>query len=189
MEAVITTLIGLVGGLALSVALWYWLTHIVSPRVVFSRRISRIRDSDGERRYRVKITNPARRREVIDLSYAASIEFPGLQAFDEEVASRPRLDLRSSKERTFRLPPGGHTVVAVSLPDLDELRRSHAIRAIYPAGRDHAGLGIETLLADAAKAYVRLQVLCNDGWSGARRYFTSPEYTLELVKDGDFDDE
>lgn len=188
MEATITTLIGLVGGLLLSAVFWYWLTHVVSPRAAFSAVVSRITDTGGEPRYRVKVTNPARRRDIIDLSYVASIEFPGMRAFAEEVAARPVLPLELSKEQTFRISARGYTIVAVSLPPPDALARTHVIRALYPEPVARNRLTIERVLADTPGAYLRLQVLRNDGWSGARKYFSSPHYMAGDVVPGDFAD-
>jgi hypothetical protein len=74
--AILTTMIGLIGGFILSALLWYITVHLVRPQIIFSNDISKIVDATGRDVYRIKIRNAGRRRGVIDMSIRISVRYP-----------------------------------------------------------------------------------------------------------------
>lgn len=102
LEAVITTIIGLLGGFMLSALFWYVTVHMIGPSLEFSEQISRIADSTGATVYRVKIRNSNKRRGIIDVTFKVSIRLP-MRAVDPLARSS---SITSAEARTGQAASG-----------------------------------------------------------------------------------
>lgn len=188
MEEVITTVIGLLGGLLLSAAFWYWTVHVLRPEIDFSSGMARRTDDTGRTVYSAKIRNAGRRRGVIDVTVEASLRFP-TRAFrpgapDDSISSFP-IAVRTGS--FYRLAPGRERLVTMDLATtlLDDDARDF-ISALYPIPTQRAGLDLEALLRRSPGVHVELHVLCFDEWSGSRRYYKSRPFTADSIRAGHF---
>src|SRR5687768_1197788 len=113
MEALVTTVVGLLGGLLLSVAFWYFASHVVVPSVQFHRFISkRSHRESGRTIYRLRINNPRRKRGIIDVTIQARIYYTGIRLIPiteggfPAIANRTMLHIPLDNKHLFRLAPG-----------------------------------------------------------------------------------
>lgn len=189
MEAVITTLIGLFGGLFLSIAFWYWTVHVIRPSIEFSPDISKIIDATGATIYRVKLRNPSRRRGVIDLAFGVSIRYPTAAIRPGARASSVvSFEVVTRRDGMYRLAPRRTQLIDMDLrATLETDGARDLVAALYPVVEQRAGLDFEALLRRSPGAHVVVRVLCYDQWSGARRYFQSKNYEDSDIKSGYFD--
>jgi hypothetical protein len=189
LEPVITTVIGLLGGLALSAVFWYWTMHIIQPSIEFSPDVSRITDATGAVVYRVKLRNASQRRGVIDLTFGVSIRYPTQATMS---GARPSLvvsfGVATRNAGMYRLAPRRTHLIDMNLSET--LRSDSArdiIAALFPVEVQREGLDFEALLRRSAGAHLVVHVLCYDEWSGARRYFKSKSFVASDIKEGFFD--
>ena len=188
METLITTLAGLGGGLALSLLFWYWQTKWIVPRVAFSTAISRIRRPDGAFVYRVKISNTGRRR-VIDANFYCKIVYvsaPTLSAAGlKNVIVNLLVPLAPS--HVFSIGSGNRWLVQLKT-DSNALRTADSrytdeVISVIEQSDDGP---LEKLMSLGERAVARIHVLCYDEWSGARKYFVSPSYSVDQIIPGSF---
>lgn len=190
MESLITTLVGLFGGLLLSIAFWYFMAHVIVPSLVFSEAISRLVHSEtGKTIYRVKVRNHRRRRGVIDISIEARIHYRGLLLIPRDDDVQPSnalmLDVPLDNPHLFRLGPGGGRVIWL---DLDRIAFGNFPFTSELKNMAKSGEGdvLESLLGVGNDAYLTIHVLCYDEWTSARRYYSSRQYRKDDVKAGRF---
>ncbi|MER7586514.1 hypothetical protein ABTW72_03160 [Micromonospora sp. NPDC127501] len=193
METFVTTVVGLVGGLLLSVAFWYFTSHIVVPSIQFHEFISK-RDHRGSGKtiYRFRIKNPRRKRGVIDVSMQARMHYSGVSLIpktDKDLSvksNRTMLDVPLDNKHLFRLAPGARRVIWLDLHKMNfgNFPFTSEQKAMVLNGGSAA---LETLFALGDDAYLRIEVLCYDEWSGSRRYYSSREYRTSEIKLGVFD--
>jgi hypothetical protein len=188
-EAVVTTIVGLVGGLALSAAFWYWTVHIIRPSLEFSTNISRIVNASGETLYRVRVRNLSRRRGVIDLTFGVTLRYPERAIRpDAATSSFNSIKIETRNDGIFRLSPRTRQLVVMDLKaTLDSNRNRGIIAALYPVVPQRSNLDLEALLRRSEGAYIVVRLLGYDQWSGARRYFESRHYQADDIKQGYFD--
>jgi hypothetical protein len=167
-------LVGLVGGAVLTAAFWFVTAHVVVPRIEFGEHIVRREVASGELRFRLLISNRGRRRAV-DLRYRALLQIPGVESMSGLTGSAG-FRLRLLKSDDFVMPAGRSFVLSMSLPPAEKLLEIATIRALYPRGLPSNGLTIEDVLKRSEGAYIVMQVLCSDEFSGSRKLFLSPRY-------------
>ncbi|WP_446212212.1 hypothetical protein [Micromonospora sp. IBSANI012] len=193
METWVTTVVGLAGGLLLSVAFWYFTSHIIVPSVQFHDFISK-RDHRGSGKtvYRFRINNPRRKRGVIDVSIQARVHYLGVSLIPRSdkglnvKSNRTMLDVPLDNKHLFRLAPGARRVIWLDLHRMNfgNFPFTAEQKAVVVNGGSTA---LETLFALGDDAYLRIEVLCYDEWSGSRRYYSSREYRASDIKLGVFD--
>ena len=172
-------LIGLAGGAAISVGIWYLTAHVLVPKLVFGDNLIRREVASGEVRYRLLVRNIGRRRAV-DLRYRALMMFPDVGVMAGLTGQAGfRLDLL--KDDDFVLTAKRSTVLTLSLPDEARLEQFAIVRTLYPIRERRFGLEIESLLKRSEGAYVFVQVLCHDEFSGSRKYFRSQSFDRHMV--------
>lgn len=188
MEAVVTTVIGLAGGLGLSALWWYWLAHKVQPTMEFGTGISRLVTNSGDTVYRVKIGNTSKRRGVIDVVIYGRIHFPGVSPYLRVIrGTTVTMGLKISNGHVLRIGPASNTFVTFRMDDaLNTAEASRILHTLFPITTQRVGLTLEGLLMRSHGAYVRIGVLCFDEWSGSRKYFSSQKYGHEHIAEGVF---
>jgi hypothetical protein len=178
-------LVGLCGGVALSAASWWVLTHMVVPRIHFSDAVSVLPDPDyGGVRYRVKLRNRGP-RDVIDLAVEARIRFPRRSRLRPHASRRSTAILRVpvSVDRLPQLKRRSNRVIHLYTHELDPELIPEELRSSL---EERAEGSLEALLARFDGSYVQLQVLAFDAFSGARKYYESPKYYADFVRPGYF---
>jgi hypothetical protein len=68
MRDVVNATVGLLGGLLLSTAFWYFITHRLVPKIAFGEKISVLATAEGKV-YRIKLANVGTRRGVLDVAH------------------------------------------------------------------------------------------------------------------------
>ena len=184
MSTFATQLISVILGVFASLLAWSVLFHFLRPRLEFSAAISRIAADEeaGGFAYRIKLRNPSR-RAVIDVTYTAKLRIRGLNAHAPQnweitylpVSFNGRIPVIGARrgKRIYHL-------VRIKADKPEEFTRS-----VYPSEiREKAAAGaltLEDVLRTGSEASVQILGFGSDAFSGARREFTSPEYTLESI--------
>lgn len=191
METALTTVVGLLGGLILSIAFWYWITHRIVPSMAFSDDISLMAAGlEGEQdyvRYRIKMANTSRRRAAIDVTVRVRLLYKNLPGV--ATGTTTSITLPPYADHIMCIPPGKNFVVSV-LPSSDWLagHEKQFPQSIHEKIRAGAPDALEELMKYRESTALVLQVLCYDQWSGSRRYFRSKNYTYADIKRGGFDE-
>lgn len=162
-------------GLATAMVGWTLAQLLLTPRLKWSTFVSK--RPDGTKRsnysYRVKLKNASWFRSIAALELHARVYAANLDP------ARPRTSV-SVRFATFpgdvkRLSPRAHTLVYL---DVEEVSERTEIR-LAEWGHERAAApdrSLEDLLAMSADAFCSVQVLANDGWTGALHYRESPRY-------------
>lgn len=191
METALTTVVGLLGGLALSIAFWYWITHRIIPTITFSDDISLLTAGiEGEQdyvRYRIKMANTSNRRAAIDVTVRVRLLYKDLPGVTKGTTTS--ITLPPYVDHIMCISPGKKFVVSV-LPSSDWLtgHEKQFPQSIHEKVRAGASDALEELMKYRESTVLVLQVLCYDQWSGSRRYFRSKDYTYSDIKRGGFDE-
>jgi hypothetical protein len=185
-EFILLQLISMGVGIAASLTAWLILFHVLRPRLEFSTAISRIvaEDEVGGFAYRVKLRNPGF-HAVIDVTYAAKLRIRGLNPGaprNWEVTYLPvSFEGRIPVIAPRRHGRGTHALVRIKTDKPEEFTRS-----VYPPDiRDKAAAGsltLEDVLGVGTDAYVQIMGFGSNAFSGTRREFTSPKYTLDSIE-------
>ncbi|SEQ67681.1 hypothetical protein SAMN05216188_104273 [Lentzea xinjiangensis] len=184
MEAAATTTIGLLGGFLLSALLWYYTNHRIIPKVIFTPLISKRYMTDGTACYEVFMCNASKRRGAVDLSITCTLTTYGLKNFQYSPGtSNVILPIPVNNPHITRLNPSdGRRVIRL---DVDRAireaspnhRNAFRMPAIATCGQDT----LEHLLMPGNPSYIEIDVLAYDEWSGARKHFRSPRYSLNEI--------
>jgi len=190
MSALWSTIIGLAGGIALSILFWFLTTHLIVPRVRFSDRISKRFAPDGTPSYEIRVINRSRFRGVIDLSTSSVVRCDGLTMFQHSTRVPALLFcIPTTFTNIVKLRPrDGFRVIRLDLDGAFADASTHYRRAFRLDVFDPAATGpLEYVLTRGDDAYLRVEVLGNDEWTGVRKYFCSPKYTMADIVHGEFD--
>jgi hypothetical protein len=187
---VLGLVLGLVGGLVLSVVWWWWLAHRVTPQLTFADGVSwRSERGNGRVAYRIKLRNTSRRRGIIDVAFRARVTISGMRLFDEAGTSRLVVEMPLDVDHLFRLGPKASRVLWLEFgPTFPDAWGSYLPKGVATALAAGEVGSLETLLAFDGDPVLQVQALAYDEFSGARKYYESPPYRLSNVKAGVFED-
>ncbi|TWP46735.1 hypothetical protein FKR81_34690 [Lentzea tibetensis] len=191
MKEAVWSLVGLIGGFALSTIWWYAVSHVWAPRLGFSDKISVLPDATSRSTYRVKVMNTGK-RGVIDLSVDTRICYPGVSVYPGLDVPTIMFPLRVPvpNAKAMRLGPGEAWFFRLRMDELLEPDNSDTkaiLATLYPVEAQRQGLTFEAMLKRSEGAYLQLRVLCYDQWSGARKYYESQPYKITDIVHGRFD--
>ena len=141
--------------------------------------------------YVVGVLNAGRRRGVIDIRIYASIKFTGLQLYpDSPPAARYILHIPNNIDNIVRLDPMETPYRLVQLDLITAVRGASAGIATlldrYNVAVESESL-LEDLLSLGKAAYLKVDLLCHDEWSGARKHYESIRYGLDDIVLGKFE--
>lgn len=186
-ESTITTIIGLLGGVALS-ALF---THLMVPKLAFSERINKRFTVDRKPAYEIRVKNASKRRAVIDLHVTVLLRSTGLRMCPASRGTTTSvLPVAHYAHNILHLSP--HKSFRVIRLDLDETfrtasehhRRTFSLDKYDSANKDP----LEYLLSQGENGSLRVEMLGCCEWSGSRKYFQSSSYGIEDIVHGQFDE-
>lgn len=175
---------GLVLGFALSFFLWWILNHRLVPAIAFGKGISKLPyESDGRTVYRIKIKNTGH-RDIIDLESRVRVYLPKMNVLRPESKTNTRvIEVPLHEGHHFVLKAGKTRLLWLDLSKVNtEFLPGEAAERIA-AEKDES---LETLFALKEDAYLLVQVLAYDSFSGARKYYRSQEYTSDDIVVGYF---
>jgi len=190
MESVITTIVGLLGGLALSVMLWHFTTHRITPEIRFSSKISKRYSTQGNSYYELRIYNSAKKRGIVDLSITCALWTSGIKMYQYSPGtSRAILPIPINNPKITRLNPadGYRTIRLDPIKAIEQAAEIHQIALTLDNLSKNDNKLLEKLLQRGDCAYIEIDILAYDEWSGARKHFRSPQYILNDVIHGRFD--
>jgi hypothetical protein len=190
MEAVATTVIGLVGGLALSALLWHFTTHRITPKIRFSSEISKRYSDRGDAHYELRIYNSAKKRGAVDISISCALCTHGIKMYQYSPGtSRVILPIPINNPKIARLNPsdGYRTIRLDPISAIENATEIHQVTLMLKRLEKDDNHLLERLLLRGESAYIEIDILAYDEWSGARKHFRSPRYTLDQIIHGRFD--
>lgn len=169
---------GLLGGFLLSFVLWWFLAHIMVPKIAFSTDLSRVPDRDQRVRYRLKIRNTGR-RDVIDLYIRVRIYIrrPGTRA------SLNIIEIPTNRDHLFVLRPDDSHIFTLEIQRI-ESRYLEEEELVLMRGQQAGSL--EGILGNHPDSHLLAQILAYDGCSGSRKYYRSGQYRANSIKPGRF---
>ena len=169
-------------GIAASFIAWFIVAKVFVPRIKISPKISKQFDQTENRyKYRIKLFNKGM-RDAFEFNIVAQIRFEkpdgNTQLMQIGINSVPLAYLGRKKGRTMNLKT-------------EEIPEHHQ-RHLSPELRERIQKRERVPLEDILKhfgptAYVKVFVMCNDGVSGQRQYFVSPNYTIDDIVSRAFD--
>ncbi len=181
-EFIISNIFGLIIGFVTSFISWCILFHGIVPKIQYSKKISKFsRPTNAGIRYRIKFQNSGW-RDVIDINLIGILSIEGL---DRKLPHNTF---------TFHIPIG-----ASNIPNLPRSRsgvqrflldKVDDISLFPPNIRDkfqNQTLQLEDLLSLGTHASIKVHALGYDSFSGSRKLFTSPSYTLDDIGDGPYE--
>lgn len=184
-------LLGIPIGIATSLVAWYILFHVIAPMVEFFPSVfkARTRETPSGWKYRVKFRNTGT-RDALDLELVAKVRICGLSKQHPSAWRAiylPVDDPRIPKVRSHR-GTSKRMVVLVdpcAIPDSTKTALPPELRLQCENGT----LGLEDLLSLGSQATFQVFAFAYDAFSGARRLFESPTYTIhDIVEEtGDTD--
>ena len=190
-------LVGIVIGIATNLAAWWFLFHLIVPKLTFSVSISKIPapKNENERsgfKYRIKIQNSGK-RGVIDVDVMARLRIRGISNISKtnwHVINMPI----SSEGKVYKIPrilsiknKSAHThTLKLLINNVPEIQHN----LIYPKKiRDKAKkhtLVLEDLLSLGTESNIQIIAFGYDEFSGTRKIFVSKRYILNDIKVGSF---
>ncbi|MCA1606636.1 MAG: hypothetical protein LC808_05910 [Actinobacteria bacterium] len=190
MGAVITTLVGLLGGLGLSVGLWYTTYHLIVPKIRISEKVVKRKRFNNMPTYIVGVLNAGRGRGIIDLEIFASIKYVGLQLYpDSHPSAAYILQIPVNLPRIVRLDSTENPYRLIQLNLVEAISMAHggvaSLLDSYEMAADSEDI-IEKLLRLGIDAYLKIDILCYDEWSGARKHYGSVHYNSSDIVLGQF---
>jgi hypothetical protein len=180
MDATLNQLPGLLIGILGSLIAWWILFRLISPKLIFSERISRAKadDEPGDLAYRVRFENSGR-RAIIDLSIKAILRIRGLNPLRPSNWETTYLPVSFEGDFPYVFPnreKGNRRIIRIRVKKKNEFERTVYPTEIREKARDRS-LTLDDLLSIGTQATVQLIALGSDSFSGARKAFFSPGYT------------
>ncbi|MFC6094909.1 hypothetical protein [Saccharothrix lopnurensis] len=188
---------GIMGGFALSVLWWYFVTHVLAPSLNFSKQVGRLTSVEGRSVYRIKVKNVGR-RAVIDLTVSVTMHFRGISLYQDKEAGNNlvQFDIPVSVPYSVYLRPGRNRILRIDFSEaMNEFSRGEStstgrllVKSLYPVESQWISVTFESLLRQSRGSYFTASVLCYDEWSGARKVFISPSYGVDDIVPGVFNE-
>lgn len=176
-------LVGIPIGIATSLAAWYILFHIIAPRVEFLPSVFKAPapETPSGWKYLVKFRNNGA-RDALDLELFAKVRIRG---FATQRANSWRAiyvsidDPRIPKVPSHRGTARRFVVVAdpCAIPDSAKTGLPPELQSQCEDGT----LGLEDLLNLGSQATFQVFAFAYDAFSGARKLFESPAYTIDDI--------
>jgi hypothetical protein len=153
---------GLIGGLALSVLFWWFMTHFIVPKLVFSSGISKdtIVAPDATI-YRCKFENSGR-RAIIDISLKARIILPRY-SLRRRKAGRVNtiIDVPLDTDHLFILKPKANRIVWLDIHEIEISLLDCLEASLVDKVRGRHDGALEGLLTIRDDAYIYVQALAS----------------------------
>lgn len=190
-QLLIGIIIGIITGGISSYGVWYYVVHILVPKIKFSDHISKTIGSNGNPVYKIKFENCGKRK-AIDLQINTRFRVKGL------VTNAPHIwkvaYIPYSHDRREQIPflspvEKKQNAMRETIPLL--LNEAAFNQNIYPEeirdAYNNQSLTLENLFAMGTIQKLQVNVFCFDEFSGSRKLFTSKVYSLDDIKSGPFE--
>lgn len=187
--------ISTVTGVAASYAVWWYTFRVLTPKIRFSGSISKIPtiENPSGYKYRFKFENIGR-RNMIDIEVVVRVRIKGLRkevpgnweviyipisslAYHKLAIVRPvnRLGIRNVRP-----------VFEIKAFDCDYFQKPVFDKTTQDLAADHK-LTLDHVLGIGKMANLQILLFAYDEYSGARKFFESPEFSAQNITPGYFD--
>ncbi len=196
--AILDTIWGIVIGIATNFVVWYFLYHILVPKVVFSpdirkKSVDKTKENSSGFEYSIKFENNGN-RAIIDCEFISQLRIKGMKS--KSIWRVVDIPITYSGEVNKRYPiiypvkKGLHATrpfINLYLNNVDEF----SDKKIYPVSITRKMKNKEIILEDlfglGTKCLLKFIAFGFDEFSGTRKMFLSKEYTIKDIKEGLFD--
>ena len=178
-------LIGIPIGIFTSIAAWYVLFHVISPHVEFLPSVFKSHTSENPSgwKYRVKLRNTGN-RAIVDMEIVAKVRIRGLSHQRPNFWRAVYVPIDDS--RIPKVPSHRGTskrfVIILHLCEINDSARS-ALPLELQSKCENGELCLEDLLSLGSEAILQVFAFAYDSFSGARRLFESPVYTIKKIEE------
>ena len=189
MRDTLSSIVGLVGGVTLSVTFWYVTRHVLVPKVEFSQKISKRFAADGTAAYEFQLRNRSRYRGVVDVQFTAKLVSSNVAMWnywkgDGRIGAPIPMEIR---DVPFLSRKDGFRIIRLDLQQFFETVSSHYRRALVLENLNiNSPELLESLLKVGDDTFLILEALAYDSWSGSRKYYRSPAYRIDDIVNGRF---
>jgi hypothetical protein len=191
MRDLVTSAVGLLGGILLSIAFWYVTMHRIVPKVEFSRHISKRYAVNGTVAYEFRIRNRSRTRGIVDLQVSARLKVNSIPMWRYSPGTEP-LSVPipiEVKKIGYMDRRDGFRVIRIDVNSLPESASIHHARALQMHRLvDESNNPLEYLFKTGTEALLTIDLLAYDEWTGARKFFRSSGYTIDDIVSGKFNE-
>jgi hypothetical protein len=172
MNILTSSLIGIPIGILCSLLAWWLLFHIITPKVEFSEKISKIL-LNGTHKYRIKFGNVGRRR-IIDVSLHGRVITTGLSSeFPDKITDVP-----------IKLKRDYWPVLSKKEMKMSSVESDHLVfnDIIFPSEVRLMALEntlkLEDVFSIGLQPILQISVFAYDEFSGSRKVFCSKKYNV-----------
>lgn len=182
-------MVNILVGILCSFIAWWIVMHLITPKLRFSKAISKInsRHTKGYD-YRIKYENYGRRR-IVDLEMTVYLSILGLSKHRKKTWEVVQLELRDEGRLAYLDPvnkAGWRRFVVFEVNKTEKFSRE-----IFPTTiRNKIELGeleLEDLLKLGEESFVEILISGYDNYSGSRKVFKSMKFKIGDIKEGYFE--
>lgn len=196
-------IISFVSGAMVSLAIWFFTTKLLSPKMLLSDSISRTTTNGGMTRYYFKLQNSSSHRDIYDITCYARFHFSNDFFYSQTISPIPLLCCKDGKnecnsERKVELKKLNLSKTSTSVQKKYEefavARTVEIIRSEDDAETKGKTTEKKELLVnideffkrEGDNGYIEIIVICYDAFSGAKRCVLSKKFKSKDIHDGHF---
>lgn len=188
----LSILIGVFTGIIASSIVWWYLFHVLTPKIEFSEKISKIPSEDRGCRflYRIKFHN-ARKRIVINLILKLTIVLPDFPKKGTNVLYNIPLGAGHITHLFSIHEKGRVRRITLFMLDTEEFTKIFESRnfsdKIHQLAQEKK-LSLEDLFDITDNSFIRMSIIATDSVSGSTKLFLSKKYYKNDIVFGNFDE-
>jgi len=166
-------------GISASIAAWFILYHLIVPKIVFSKIISKSVKSSAPcgYSYRIKLWNIGR-RDVVDLDIYIKLKIKGLTC---QKKLWHTVELTKRFDKITYLAAGENRIIPFFPNNTVRFKEKIFPKHIQLRSKLEI-LTLEDILKLGSRSFVRVYILGNDTFSGSRKIFLSKKYYINNIK-------
>jgi hypothetical protein len=182
MEIIISAIIGIPVGIMCSTIAWWILFRKITPKIEFSKDISR-KIKNEKSVLRIKFRNNGR-RDIVDVQCYVRLYIEGLNPKRPNLIRVLELTLNLAEWPTLTAKSKSK-ISEISLKDINDFETDSYPEHIRLKANEQT-LTVEDLLFLGSSCKIQMTVFAYDAFSGVRKVFLSKNYTIDDIKDGSF---
>lgn len=196
-------ILSFVSGAMVSLAIWFFTTKLLSPKILLSDSISRTSANGGIIRYYFKLQNNSSHRDIYDITCYVRFHFSNDFFYSQTISPIPLLRCKDRKNECS-------SERKVELKKLNLSKTSSSVQKKYEeygvarnAGKTRSEEDDETkgkstekeellisiddfFKKEGGNGYIEIIVICYDAFSGAKRCVLSKKFKFKDIHDGHF---
>jgi len=189
-------IVGFIAGIGTNLLSWWVLAHYFIPNINFGPSISKFstecsEDDKSGYRYRIKLANSGR-RQIIDINLSATIRVDGLRfGTTTEIINIPFSSDGEKDARILYMKPikpneRNAKILRLHINAYKAFSTGWYFPEDFRNKAKNRMLTLEDVMSLGANSWLQLTAFGYDEFSGARKMFTSRNYTIKDIKYGKF---